>query len=386
MKLKFTLLALLFIGTATTFAQVINKSAKSKTATNESGIFAEVKTNKGLIVIELEFKKTPVTVANFIALAEGTNPMVNEKFKGKKFYDGIKFHRVIKDFMIQGGDPEGNGSGGPGYAFKDEFDPTLVHDKAGILSMANSGPKTNGSQFFITHKETAWLNNKHSVFGHVISGMEIVNLIEGNDIIEKVTIKRKGQEALKFDAPKVFKTYFDNKAADEKKEADKLAEAEALKKKEYLDKYGATISNKAKLLNSLKEITPKTATGVQYSITTKGTGEKPKEGTNVAINYAGFLEDGTLFDTCIVEVAKEFGKFDQTRASANGYQPLQSQVGKYQFIPGFVEGLNAMAIGDKATIFIPSNLAYGERGAGNVIPPNSNIIFEVELLEATPKK
>ena len=139
-------------------------------------------------------------------------------------------------------------------------------------------------------------------------------------------------------------------------------------------------------LSTLKETTPKTATGVQYSITKKGNGEKPKEGTNVAINYAGFLEDGTLFDTCIVEVAKEFGKFDQTRASANGYQPLQSQVGKYQFIPGFVEGLNAMSIGDKAIIFIPSNLAYGERGAGNVIPPNSNIIFEVELLEATPKK
>ena len=386
MKLKLKLLVLLFLGTATVFSQVINKKTKNKAATSTSGIFAEVKTNKGLIVIELEFKKTPVTVANFVALAEGNNSMVNAKFKGKKFFDGLKFHRVIKDFMIQGGDPDGNGSGGPGYAFKDEFDPTLVHDKAGILSMANSGPKTNGSQFFITHKETSWLNNKHTVFGHVVIGMEIVNAIEGNDIIEKVTIKRKGQDALKFDAPKIFATYFENIAADEKIETEKLAAAETLKKKEYLDKYGSVISNKAMNLSTLKETTPKTATGVQYSITKKGNGEKPKEGTNVAINYAGFLEDGTLFDTCIVEVAKEFGKFDQTRASANGYQPLQSQVGKYQFIPGFVEGLNAMSIGDKAIIFIPSNLAYGERGAGNVIPPNSNIIFEVELLEATPKK
>ena len=395
MKNKFKILLLLFLSVSINNAQTKKKSVKTKVATikpaiaNASdGIFAEITTNKGLIIAKLEYLKVPITVANFIALSEGTNTAVAEKYKGKKFYDGLKFHRVIKDFMIQGGDPDGNGSGGPGYAFKDEFNPTLVHDKGGILSMANSGVSTNGSQFFITHKETPWLNNKHTIFGSVTTGMDVVNNIEQNDVILKIIIKRRGQDALKFNAAKVFTDYFTTKGNDDKKMAEanaelakKQSEIEAVKKKEYFEKFSGVLLEKASSLKALKETATKTASGLEYVITKKGAGVKPVEGSNVLINYAGYLEDGTLFDSCLEDVSKQFGKFDQNRATANGYLPMQAQAGKYQFIPGFVEGLNAMSLGEKATIFIPSNLGYGEKGAGNVIPPNSNIIFEVELLE-----
>ena len=326
-------------------------------------------------------------------MAEGTNTAVAEKFKGKRFYDGLKFHRVIKDFMIQGGDPDGNGSGGPGFAFKDEFDPTLVHDRGGILSMANSGPKTNGSQFFITHKETPWLNNKHSIFGSVVSGMDVVNKIAQDDVILKVTISKKGAEAKKFDATKVFSDYYANKAGDDAKQAlidaeakKKQAEIEAIKNAEYNKTYGAVKAAKVTLLNALKATSTTTPSGLQYSITQKGTGVKPVEGSNVNISYAGFLEDGTLFDSNIEGVTKQFGKFDENRAKGNGYAPFPFPIGKKDgLIPGFLEGINAMSLGDKATIFIPAKLGYGERGAGNVIPPNSNIIFEIEMTQsATP--
>jgi FKBP-type peptidyl-prolyl cis-trans isomerase len=306
--------------------------------------------------------------------------------------------------MIQGGDPEGNGSGGPGYAFKDEFDPTLVHDKGGILSMANSGPKTNGSQFFITHKETPWLNNKHSIFGNVVTGMDVVNSIVQDDKIVKIVIIKKGADALKFDAAKTFSNYFANKGEDDKKQAlidaenqkkqaaiaeenkKKQALLDAEAKKVYTAKYGPVMAAKVASLKSVRTGATKTASGLEYVITSKGTGAKPVDGTTVSINYAGFLEDGTLFDSCIESVTKEYGKFDENRAKGNGYQPMQAQAGRYQFIPGFVEGLNALNIGDKATLFIPSNLAYGAQGAGNVIPPNSNIIFEIELVDPAPKK
>ena len=303
----------------------------------------------------------------------------------------MKFHRVIKDFMIQGGDPAGNGSGGPGYKFKDEFT-DLKHDKGGILSMANSGPKTNGSQFFITHKETPWLDGKHTVFGHVTTGMEVVNAIVQDDIINKITIVRKGKEAKAFNAKKTFEDYFAGKAEEDKKEAEieaerrkKQTEMEAQKKKEYLEKFGTVISAKLASLNDVKAISTKTESGLQYKITQVGTGKKPAEGTTVYIHYAGYLEDGSLFASSYEEVNKTFGKFDPNRVSQNEYQPFPFKYGnKGGLIPGFLEGVNLMSFGDKATLFIPANLGYGERGAGNVIPPNSNLIFELELLEAMP--
>lgn len=398
MKMKFKILCFFFIGLSVINAQT-KKGTSKKVATTQStaassneGIFAEIETNKGKIVVQLEYKKTPITVANFISLAEGNNAQVAEKFKGKKFYNGLKFHRVIKDFMIQGGDPDGNGSGGPGYAFKDEFT-DLKHDKGGILSMANSGPKTNGSQFFITHKETPWLDGKHTIFGSVTAGMDVVNMIQQDDVIMAMTIVRKGADAKSFDAAKIFSDYFAGKADDDTKQAAIDAEkrkmqleVENQKKKEYAEKFGAVMSTKSAVLKKMKETAPQTASGLKYQITQKGNGIKPADGTTVYINYAGFLEDGTLFDSCIESVTVEFGKYDENRAKANGYAPMTAQVGKYQFIPGFIEGLNLMTVGEKATLFIPSNLGYGERGAGGVIPPNANIIFEIELLDKMPVK
>ena len=372
----------------TTSVQTPKVQVQPKVNFND-GIFATLETTKGKIVVQLEYKKAPVTVANFIALIEGTNTAVAEKFKGKRFYDGLKFHRVIKDFMIQGGDPDGNGSGGPGYAFKDEFDPTLIHDKGGILSMANSGPKTNGSQFFITHKETPWLNGKHTIFGKVVTGLDVVNKIEQNDVIVKVTVAQNGIEAKKFVASKIFADYFAGKAGDDAKQAAidaeskrKQAEAEAQLLAEYNKVYGSVKTDKSAALKVLQATATTTASGLQYSTTQKGNGLKPVEGTNINISYAGYLEDGSLFDSNNATVAKQFGKYDENRMKQNGYAPFPFPVGKKDgLIPGFLEGINLMNIGAKTTLFIPAKLGYGERGAGNVIPPNSNIIFEIELVD-----
>jgi len=335
-------------------------------------------------------------VANFIALAEGKNTFVtNEKLKGKPFYDGLKFHRVIKDFMIQGGDPSGNGSGGPGYAFKDEIT-DLKHSKGGILSMANSGPASNGSQFFITHKETPWLDGKHTIFGHVTKGMDIVNLIAQDDVILKVSIARNGASAKAFDAPKVFSDYYSNKAEDAKKQAlidaenkKKQAAVEEEAKRVYLEKYSGVIAAKAAYLAQTKATAMTTASGLAYKITQKGTGVKPADGTTFNFNYAGYFEDGTLFDSSYEDVCKAYGKYDANRAAQNGYRAFPFEAGKKDgMIPGFLEGLSLMSYGDKAIIFIPSHLGYGASGAGGVIPPNANLVFEMEMIEikAEPKQ
>jgi peptidylprolyl isomerase len=342
------------------------------------GLYAEIETSKGTILVQLEYTKTPVTVANFITLAEGKNEFASESCKDKPLYDGLRFHRVIskcngdmEDFMIQGGDPLGNGSGDAGYKFKDEIT-DLKFDKGGCLAMANSGPGTNGSQFFITIKETPWLDGKHTIFGHVVeNGMKVVNTIIQDDEINSIKIIRKGEAAKKFDAVKVFSDYYKVEAENSKKQA--IIAAASLKKA-TTDRLVTYAQAKASAINL--------PSGLSYSITQKGCGKKPANGTKVFINYAGFLENGTLFDTSNPEIAQAFGKFDTQRAAQNGYSPIPFEIGsKGAMIPGFEEGLSKMNIGDKAILFIPSKLGYGENGAGNVIPPNANIIFEVEMLE-----
>lgn len=361
---RITLLLAVII--ATTFVSCKKENEKLK-----DGLYAEIETSKGTILLTLEYKKAPITVANFILLAEGTNPFVSEIYKNKSFYDGLKFHRVEPNFMIQGGDPLGNGTGDAGYTFKDEFT-DLKFDKSGILAMANSGPNTNSSQFFITHLETAWLNGKHTIFGHVVDkGMDVVNTIVKDDVINSIKIIRKGDDAKKFDALKIFSAYFNKEDESQKKlttiNTEKLA-------KITTDKLAFFAQNKAAAI--------KLPSGLQYIIYEKGTGKKPADGTTIFVAYSGFLETGTLFDSSDIETVKAFGKLDPQRAAQNGYQILPYKIGsKGGMIPGFEQGLSKMNIGDKAILFIPSNLGYGVNGAGNVIPPNSNIIFEVQMLE-----
>ena len=307
----------------------------------DEGLYANIETNKGDIILQLEFEKTPVTVANFISLAEGNNPKVDEKFSGKKYYDGIIFHRVIKDFMIQGGDPTGSGSGGPGYQFIDEFT-DLKHSGPGILSMANSGPVTNGSQFFITHKETPWLDGKHTVFGKVIKGQAVVDSILQNDTIVKVSIIRKGINAKKFDAPKVFSNYFEEKI---------------LVEKERKEKYAKELE---KLTYGMKQ----TDSGLYYKIMREGTGNLPSKGNNVSVHYRGMLPDGTVFDS-----------------SYQRNEPIVFPLGMGRVIKGWDEGIALLKKGSSAKLVIPSELGYGSRGAGGVIPPNTSLIFEVELVD-----
>ncbi len=324
-----------------------NKSKTSKMdqeflSKQADGLYAKFETNKGTIITNLEFKKTPLTVANFVGLAEGK--LANTfRTEGQPYYDGLKFHRVIANFMIQGGCPLGNGSGGPGYKFADEIDTTLKHNVPGILSMANSGAgtSTNGSQFFITHVATPWLNGNHSVFGHVIQGMDVVNKIAQNDTIVKISILRKGKEAEAFDA----KTKF---------EEAKLRAA----KKESED----IIKREAALGELIKEYTNQTPSGLRYKVLTEGTGAKPVATSNVKVHYTGMFLDGKVFDS-----------------SVQRGTPID--FGLSQVIPGWTEGVQLMKEGAKYKFFIPYKLAYGEAGYPGAIPPKSDLIFEVELIK-----
>ena len=277
--------------------------------------------------------------------------------------------------MVQTGDPLGNGSGDAGYKIRDEFT-DLKHNKPGVLSMANSGPNTNSSQFFITLVPTPWLDGKHSVFGSVVGdGMKVVATIVKDDIVKTVTIIRKGEVVKKFDAVKIFNDYFKSETENQKKQA----AIDSQKKKDYDAKYKIVKDQKVTFFNELKKSATKTPSGFKFKIIQKSTGDIPKDGETVNIEYAGFLEDGTLFDTSSPIVAKQFGMFNEQRAMQNGYSALPYVMGSNRMIPGFVEGLSKLKKGEKAVFFIPFNLGYGEQGAGNVIPPNANLIFEVEL-------
>ncbi|WP_028377679.1 peptidylprolyl isomerase [Leeuwenhoekiella sp. MAR_2009_132] len=307
----------------------------------QDGIYAKFHTPKGEILVKLEHEKTPGTVGNFVALAEGDleNKVKNQ---GTPYYDGLKFHRVIPDFMIQGGCPQGSGTGDPGYKFDDEFDATLKHDAPGKLSMANSGPGTNGSQFFITHTATPWLDGKHTVFGSVVEGQDVVDAIAQGDKMEKVEIIRQGAEAEDFNAVEAFRTF---EGAREKRIA-----AERAAKAEALDKISV----------GFKE----TKSGLRYQIIQEGNGKKAESGKMVSVHYKGQLADGTVFDS-----------------SYKRNQPLDFQVGVGQVIAGWDEGIGLLKVGDKARFVIPSDLGYGSRGAGGVIPPDAILIFDVELMD-----
>ena len=297
------------------------------TKTLKDGLYAVMHTSKGDILLALEYKKTPMTVANFVGLAEGS---LN---KDKPFYDGLKFHRVIANFMIQGGCPLGTGTGGPGYKFGDEFDPSLKHDRAGILSMANSGPGTNGSQFFITHVETPWLDNRHSVFGHVVEGQKVVDSIAQGDTIKKVEILRVGSDAEAFKVTKqIFTSY--------------IVESEN-KRKKVLEEARANVE--AELKNRYPEAI-RTKTGLRYVVKKKGDGERfPKMGTRVKVHYQGSLLDGRIFDSSI-----QRGETTEFRVG--------------EVIEGWNEALVTMSAGEERTLIIPPELGYGEMGYPGIIP------------------
>ncbi|MCT4628418.1 peptidylprolyl isomerase [Winogradskyella sp.] len=306
----------------------------------QDGLYAKFNTSKGEILVNLEFEKTPGTVGNFVALAEG-NMENSAKPQGTPYYDGLNFHRVIPDFMIQGGCPQGTGTGSPGYKFDDEIHADLKHDAPGKLSMANAGPGTNGSQFFITHVETPWLDGKHTVFGNVVEGQEVVDAVAQGDKIESLEIVRVGEAAGNFNAIEAFRTF---EGAREKRIA---AEREAAKAE--LDKLAAGFDQ--------------TASGLRYKIIQKGDGKKAEKGNMVSVHYKGQLADGTVFDS-----------------SYKRNSPLDFQVGVGQVIPGWDEGICLLNVGDKARLVIPSDLGYGAAGAGGVIPPNATLVFDVELM------
>ncbi|HAV62159.1 MAG TPA: peptidylprolyl isomerase, partial [Verrucomicrobiales bacterium] len=321
-------------------------------AERPDGLYAEIETSKGTIVGRLEFEKAPLTVANFVGLAEGTKD--SNKPKGTKFYDGIIFHRVIPGFMIQGGDPEGSGRGGPGYRFEDEFDPSLRHDGPGVFSMANAGPGSNGSQFFITVAPTPHLDDRHSVFGRVIEGQDVANAIANaprnaqdrpNEEISIKTIKivRVGEKAKAF---KGDQAHFDELRANIGKRAEQKAAA-ALES----------------VIKGIKEQHPgkelvKSPSGLQYLVITEGSGETPKAGTQIKAHYTGKFTSGKVFDS-----------------SVQRGEPISFAVGQKRVIPGWDEALLDMKKGEKRILVIPPDLAYGPQGHPGGIPPNSTLIF-----------
>ena len=313
----------------------------TKSTTMQDGIYAKFNTTKGAILVKLTHDKTPGTVGNFVALAEGN--MENKvKPQGTPYYDGLKFHRVIPDFMIQGGCPQGTGSGSPGYQFADEFHPDLKHDRPGVLSMANAGPGTNGSQFFITHGPTSWLDNKHTVFGFVEEGQEIVDAIAQGDAIESLEIIKIGAEAENYNAIEAFRTF---EGAREKRLAEEKAKAEA-----EMEKLAAGFE--------------KTASGLRYKMIQTGSGAKAEKGKTVSVHYEGSLPSGEVFDS-----------------SFKRNQPIDFQLGVGQVISGWDEGIALLKVGDKARFVIPSQLGYGSAGAGGVIPPDATLLFDVELMD-----
>ena len=300
------------------------------------GLYAEITTPRGKIVASLAYDKAPMTVSSFVGLAEGT--ITANGVKGKHFFDGLTFHRVEPGFVIQGGDPRGDGTGGPGYEFPNETSPELKHDKAGTLSMANAGPDTNGSQFFITLAPTPNLDGGYNVFGYVVQGMDVVNAVQKGDRITSIRILRVGATA------KAFLPTDESFAA-------MIAGAKTGERKRAL----ALVAQKWPHLTTTKS-------GLMYEVLKKGSGSSPQAGARVSVNYTGMLLDGRVFDS----------------TQARG-QPAVLQVDRV--IKGWTEALLTMKRGERRMLVIPPELGYGERGYPGVIPPNAFLVFDVELID-----
>lgn len=342
------------------------------------GIFAEFVTSKDTIVAELFYKKTPLTAANFIALAEGTHPKLSDSLKGIPYYNGSIFHRVINEFMIQGGDPTATGSGSPGYTFQDEFEASLKHDKPGVLSMANSGADTNGSQFFITEVATPWLDNKHSIFGQVVKNLNVIDSISNvkvspgsnkplEDInIYKLNIIRQGAEARNYDPVKTWKQT--------------LKEVERQKKLKEEEIKAVAAATKT-LIEAYKVKAKTTDSGLMVYTIKKGNGLKPMQGQSVKLLYDGYFSDGKLFGTNVKFTDEKFGSYDPIKEQRGMYTPMSMPFSaEARMIAGFKEGVLGMTKGEKVFLYLPAYLAYGEEGRGP-IKPNSDLAFLVEMLE-----
>lgn len=310
----------------------------------DDGLYARINTNRGAILVELAFNRAPLTVTNFVGLAEGR--LSSSRGAGRPFYDGLTFHRVVPGFVIQGGDPAGNGTGGPGYRFPDEFDPSLRHDRPGTLSMANSGPNTNGSQFFITLDATPWLDDRHSVFGYVVEGQEVVESIRQGDRIDSVEIIRRGPEAMAFRGDQ---SAFDRLAERYRREAE---EAQAQRRR--------------LAQTTIAERWPNAATtdsGIRYVIHEEGQGPVIRRGNEVTLHYEAYLVHSST-------------PFESTRTT----DPVVVAAGAGRLLPGWEETLVTMRPGERRTIILPPELAFGAQGAGQQVPPNSFVVFDIEVL------
>jgi peptidylprolyl isomerase len=316
--------------------------ASAGTAPLPDGLYAEITTARGVIVCRLEYAKAPMTVANFVGLAEGT--IAANGITGKRYYDGLSFHRVEPGFVVQGGDPKGNGSGGPGYQFPNEISPDLKHDGPGVMAMANSGPHTNGSQFYLTLGAAPHLDGGYSVFGRVVRGQDVVAKLQKGDRMTGVKILRVGAAAQAFT---VTQASFDAQV-----KAAKAAVAEQGRKDRE-----AALATIAKKYPDLKT----TPSGLRYRIVKEGTGASPKDGATVTVHYTGWLLDGTKFDS-----------------SKDGGRPATFRIG--QVIEGWNEALKLMKKGETRLVVIPPELGYGERGYPGVIPGNAFLVFEIELI------
>jgi len=306
------------------------------------GLYARMKTSKGDILLKLEYQKAPLTVCNFVGLAEGRL----DAAKGRRFYDGLTFHRVVADFVVQGGDPNGDGSGDPGYQFANEISADLKHDGPGVLAMANAGPDTNGCQFYITLKAAPWLDGSYSIFGHVVEGMDVVQKIAQGDKISKVEIIRVGAAANAFKVDQATWNQLADKAA-------------AAAKQRIADKRAEDLATIAKNWPDLKP----DEHGIYKKILKAGTGASPSSGSTVSVSYKGSFLDGKVFD-----------------ASDLHGGPIDFHIGVNEVIAGWDTVVMGMKKGEKCLAIFPPEMAYGEKGAGGVIPANAFLVFEIELV------